>query len=345
MKAAIFYGDGEIRVEERPVPEIGPNEVLVKIIAAGICGSDVIRHRTTPKLPEGIMFGHEYSGQIIKIGKRVENLSVGDRVGLEPLIGCGNCRYCLSGNYHLCSDLYHIPAFLEYQRFPASKVFKLPDHVSYEEASTLDCIAVAVHAMKLSNLKYGETAAVLGAGTIGLLTMQTAKAFGARTVLQTGTYDFQLKLAQEFGADIIVNVKKENLLQKITELTGDDHFLGQKMPLGFDQVFETVGGSNSPLADTLRIARRGGTVTAIGQPRLPVDMDMFVMKEVKIIGSSSYAHYSLEPEFLIALELLSSGKVNAGKIITHTFPLEKISEAFEVASDKKFESVKVIVKP
>ena len=160
MKAAIFYGAGEIRIEDRPVPKIAADEVLVKIKAAGICGSDVLRHRSVPKMTEGKMFGHEYSGQIVEVGEEVKGLAVGERVGLEPLIGCGKCKYCLSGNYHICADLWHIPAFVEYQKFPQNKVFKLPDSVSYEEAATLDCIAVAVHAMKVSGFKAGETACV-----------------------------------------------------------------------------------------------------------------------------------------------------------------------------------------
>lgn len=345
MKAAIFYGAGDIRVEERPVPEIKADEVLVKIKAAGICGSDILRYRSTPRLAEGVMFGHEYSGQVVEVGESVQNVSVGDRVGLEPLMGCGRCSYCLSGSYHLCSNLWHIPAFVEYQKFPSSKVFKLPDHVTYEEAATLDCIAVAVHALKLSGLKGGETAVVLGAGTIGLLTMQTVKSYGAGAVYQTGTYDFQIKLAKELGADAAINVKKENLIERIKELTGKELVYNQETPRGVDHVFESVGGPRSPLEDALKIVRRGGTITAIGNPQIPVNLSSFVMREIKILGSSSYAYYNLEPEFTIALNLLSSGRVNAKKIITHTFPLDKIKEAFEVASDKKFNSVKVIIKP
>lgn len=173
MKAAVFYGAGDIRIEERSLPRIGPGELLVKIKAAGICGSDLHGYRSAPRNSEGHMFGHEYSGEVVEIAKDVENLAIGDRVGLEPLVGCGKCGYCLSGNYHLCLDLWHIPGFAEYQKFPQGKAFTLPDQVSYEEASTLDCIAVAVHAARLSGLKGGEIIAVLGAGTIGLLTMQT----------------------------------------------------------------------------------------------------------------------------------------------------------------------------
>jgi len=348
MKAAIFYGAGDIRVEDRPVPEIGSEEVLVRIKAAGICGSDLHRYRSAPKQTEGRMFGHEYSGQVVEIGGKIQDVSVGDRVGIEPLVGCGKCNYCLSGMYHLCSHLWHIPSFMEYQKFPRNKVFKLPDHISYEEASTLDCIAVAVHALNLSSLKGGETALVLGAGTIGLLTMQTAKAFGAGAVYETGTHDFQVRLAKELGADAVVNIKTENLLEKMKELTGKERarYFELEAPRGVDHVFEAVGGPKSPLEDALSVVRRGGTITAIGSPRNPVNLSSFVMREVRLIGSSSYAYSKSEPEFRIALNLLSAGKINAKELVTHTFPLDKIKYAFDVAADKeKWNSVKVIIRP
>jgi L-iditol 2-dehydrogenase len=345
MKAALFYGAGDIRVEERPVPEIDPREVLVKIKAAGICGSDLHGYRSAPKRSEGRLFGHEYSGQVVKIGPKIKRVSVEDRVGLEPLVGCGECEYCLTGNYHLCPNLWHIPGFMEYQKFPEGKVFKLPENVSYEEASTLDCIAVAVHAAKLSGIKGQETALVLGAGTMGLLTMQTVKAFGAGAVYQTGTYDFQTKLAEELGADAAVNARTEDLSKRMIELTGKEKVRGGEVPRGVAHIFEAVGGPKSPLEEALKMVRRGGTVTVIGTLRKPVNISSFVMREVKIIGSSSYAYYNREPEFEIALNLLSSSKVNAERLITHTFPLEEIKQAFNVAADKQSKSIKVVVKP
>ncbi|MBO3804326.1 MAG: alcohol dehydrogenase catalytic domain-containing protein [Candidatus Brockarchaeota archaeon] len=345
MKAAIFYGAGDIRIEERPVPRIGPGELLVKIMAAGICGSDLHAYRHSPKLLEGRMFGHEYSGEVVEVAKGVEGFSVGDRVGLEPLVGCGRCGYCASGSYHLCPSLWHVPGFAEYQKFPKSKAYKLPDHVSFEEASTLDCIAVAVHAAKLSGLRGGETAVVLGAGTIGLLTMQVLKAFGAKAVYETGTHDFQVELARELGADAAINAKKEDLVERIKILTGVEGAGGRETLRGVDHAFETVGGAKSALEEALRIVRRGGTVTVIGDPKNPVMLSSFVMREVKVLGSSSYAYYGKEPEFKVALDLLSSGKVNARRIVTHAFPLERIKEAFDVASDKGTGCVKVVVKP
>lgn len=345
MRAAIFYGAGDIRIEERPLPRVGSGEVLVKIKAAGICGSDLHGYRSAPRHSEGHMFGHEYSGEVVEVAKDVKGLSVGDRVGLEPLVGCGECDYCLSGNYHLCPKLWHIPGFAEYQKFPQGKAFKLPDNVSYKEASTLDCIAVAVHAAKLSGLKGGETAAVLGAGTIGLFTMQTLKAFGAGAVYETGTYGFQVELSKELGADASINVRTEDLVAKIKELTGAEVVRGQELPRGVDHVFEAIGGPKNPLEDALRLVRRGGTVTVIGDPKNPINLSSFVMREIRIIGSSSYAYCDQKPEFQIALDLLTHGKVNAKKVVTHTFPLDRIREAFDVASDKNTGCIKVVVEP
>jgi len=345
LKAAIFYGAGDIRVEERPLPRIGPGEVLVKIKAAGICGSDLHGYRSAPRHSEGHMFGHEYSGEVVEVAEDVKGLGVGDRVGLEPLVGCGECGYCLSGNYHLCPELWHIPGFAEYQKFPQGKAFKLPDDVSYKEASTLDCIAVAVHAAKLSALKGGETALVLGSGTIGLFTMQTLKAFGAGVVYETGTYDFQVRLAKELGADASINARTEDLVGKMKELTGVEVVWGKEVPRGIDHVFEAIGGPKNPLEDALRVVRRGGTVTVIGDPKNPINLSSFVMREIRIIGSSSYAYCDQKPEFQIALDLLANGKVKAKKVITHTFTLDEIKEAFDVASDKNTGCIKVVVEP
>ncbi|MGQ9514482.1 MAG: zinc-dependent alcohol dehydrogenase [Thermoproteota archaeon] len=345
MKAAIFYGAGDIKIEERPVPRIGSGEVLVKIKAAGICGSDLHSYRSAPNLFKGRMFGHEYSGEVVEVAKDVDNISVGDRVGIEPLVGCGKCDYCLSGNYHLCPDLWHIPGFVEYQKFPRNKVYKLPDHISYEEASTLDCIAVAVHAAKISGIKGMETIAVLGSGTIGILTMQTLKAFGAGAVYETGNYDFQVKLAKELGADVAINVKKEKLVERLKELTGVEMVGGIEVPIGVDHVFEAIGGPKNQLEEALRIVRRGGSITVIGEPKNPINLTSFVMREVKIMGSSSYAYFGQKPEFQVALDLLARGKINVKKIITHRFPMERIKEAFDVASEKETGSIKVVIEP
>jgi L-iditol 2-dehydrogenase len=345
LKAAIFYGAGDIRIEERPLPGVGPGEALVKIKAAGICGSDLHGYRSAPRRSEGHMFGHEYSGEVVEVAKDVTDLAIGDRVGLEPLVGCGKCHYCLSGNYHLCPGLWHIPGFAEFQKFPRGKAYKLPDGVSFGEASTLDCIAVAVHAAKLSGLKGGESAVVLGAGTIGLLTMQTLKAFGAGKVYETGAYDFQVKLAQELGADAAMNARTEGLVERMMELTGVEEVRGREVPCGVDHVFEAIGGPKNPLEDALRVVRRGGTITVIGDPQNPINLSSFVMREVKIVGSSSYAYYDQKPEFQIALDLLAQGKVNAKKIITHAFTLDRIKEAFDVASDKNTGCVKVVIEP
>jgi 2-desacetyl-2-hydroxyethyl bacteriochlorophyllide A dehydrogenase len=347
LRVAVIYGPGDIRVEERDIPEVGPEEVLVNIKACGICGSDLHSYRSGPRLTKGRMLGHEYSGVVVKIGENVRNVSIGDRVGVEPLVNCGRCSYCLSGLYHLCPNLTWPPGFAEYQVLPWRKVFKLPENVSFEEAALLDCVAVAFHAVRLSGLKGGETVTVLGAGSIGLLTMQIAKLFGASKVYQTGTYDAQLKLAKELGADAVINVGEEDLMEKIKELTGVEllTFMNMEAPKGVDYVFEAVGGSKSPIQDAINIVKRGGTIVVIGSPRRLVDLSMIVPKEVKIMGSWSYGYLGSTPEFQIAINLISSGKVNVKKLITHVFPLERIKEAFDTAADKTTGSIKVIVKP
>lgn len=341
MKVAMVYGPRNLGVEEIEEPKIGTGEVLIRNKAAGICGSDLHYHRRDSdesiRRPAG---GHEFSGVVAAVGRSVKNVKAGDRVGVEPLVGCGECRFCAAGNYHICNDLRHLSGgFGEYTKAPRDKVFKLPDNMSYEEAALLDCIAVGVHAVQRFKTEMTDTAVVLGDAAIGLSTMQVVKANGAKRVGVVGHHDNSLQIAKKVGADFTINGNAEDATAKVMELT--DGF-------GADVIYESVGGTSTTLTEAVNMVRPGGTIVVIGgfarQPEL--NFRRLLRYEVNLLFSWSYSRWQGIPEFQIAIDLIKEGKVNAEAIITHKFPLDQISEAFHAALNKyESKATKVIVMP
>lgn len=347
MKAAVLYGPHDIRIETLDMPKLKPGWVLIKSKASGICGSDLHLYkqktsiRVVSEIGEGkYVPGHEASGEIYRIGTDVKGLKEGNRVAVEPLIGCGKCSWCRVGWYNLCENsrligFYYIGGMAEYFAAPAEKCFKLPENVSFEEAATLDCIAVAVHAAKCAEICNEDRVAVLGAGTIGLFATQVAAVAGAKEVYTCGTYDFQLKIAKKLGATAVINVRKENVIEKIMDLTD-----GQ----GVDKVIEAVGGESQTISDAIEITRRRGTIvmTGVFLKPMPLDLFTFITKELKLVGAWGYEYWTYRKAFEIALDMLADNKIDAETLITHKYPLEEVSEAFETALNKRdTKSIKV----
>jgi L-iditol 2-dehydrogenase len=348
MKAGVFHHFRDIRFEDVPDPKLVNGDgfdVLVKVRAAGICGSD-IAHFTGQhcgELPEGSVMGHELCGEVVEIGESVTNVRVGDRVGIEPLIGCGHCGFCLQGDYYLCSSLRHIGyyysgGFAEYTKAPHEKVYKLPDNISYEEASTLDCYAVAVHGLHRVPANVGDTVVVFGAGPVGLCMAQAVKAAGVKNVVIIDVIDGVLEVAKKAGFELALNSAKTDVYKKVMELTGGR---------GADIVFDGAGGS-APILDTaVRMLRARGTLGVIGmRGELPFDSVAAHFKEIDIKYIFSYGYWDYKTEFEIALDLIGSGKINAADLITHRYALKDIHEAFAAALDKKASNaVKVVLIP
>ena len=336
----MVYGPKNLRVEEvEDIIEIGEGEVLVRNKVAGVCGSDLHYHRRDSEESTGRRAGgHEFGGVVAAVGEGVENVKAGDRVGVEPLVGCGNCRFCAAGDYHICKGLRHLSGgFGEYAKAPKDKVFKLPDSVSYEAAALLDCVAVGVHAVQRFQPQMTDTAVVLGDAAIGLSTMQVAKANGARKVGIVGHHDSSLEIARKVGADFTINNNNEDAPEMVMKVTDG---------MGADVVYESVGGTATTLTDAVNIVRPGGTIVVIGifaqQPEL--SFRQLMRNEVDLLFSWSYAMWNGIPEFQIAVDLLASGKVDAETIITHKFQLDEINDAF-LAALNKYESgaTKVVV--
>ncbi len=352
MRAAVFDSPVAMHVADVPDLQPRPGEVLCRVEAAGICGSDLHGYRAGGHIAPTKGFGyprtapgHELAGTVIALGGGVTSLALGDRVGIEPLCGCDACEWCAIGEYHLCPQLEHIGGarsggFAEITRAPAKKCFKLPDHVSFEEASTLDCLAVAVHALHRVPVHPQDTVAVFGTGAIGLFTAAAARAVGARQVIVVGGHrETPLKVARDMGAHVTVNASQEDPVEAI---------LRQTDGRGADVVFETVGGRADTLAKSLASARRGGVVGIEGsfQDPQPVDMGLQMRREISILWCWSYAMWGSVPEYKIALDMLADGRVKAAPMITHRFPLAQVEDAFAAAGHKELsDAIKVCIMP
>lgn len=349
MRAARFYGGRDIRVEEIPAPTPGPGEVLVRIRSAGICGSDLHNYRgnRAPVFSPPWEQGHELAGEVAALGQGVTNLRVGQRVAIEGehLVGCGVCRHCLAGDYHICprrgflsGERHSSHGFSEYDVCLAKNCYPLPNNVSYDEAVLLDSYACAVHALNRAPIRVTDTVAVIGTGAIGLTLGQVAKVYGAQRVIMIGTRQPPLRIAQNCGAaDEVIATDDTDPVEAVMKLTDG---------LGADAVFETVGGNAQILAQAMALARRGGTISVMGVFTAPqtIDPSLGFSRELTVRWSNSLSSWRGIPEFRTAIELVSSGRVIAAPIITHHFPIEKISEAFAATDDKRSSgAIRVVV--
>jgi threonine dehydrogenase-like Zn-dependent dehydrogenase len=340
MKAALFCGGKDIRVEEVPAPWPGPGEVLVRVRSGGVCGSDLHNYRGnrqsrfTPPWEQG----HELAGEVAALGAGVSGLVVGQRVGIEGehLIGCGACRHCREGQRHLCATRGQVDGkphgshgFSELDICKAANVHPLPDAVSFDDAVLADCYACAVHTLNRSPIGAGETLAIVGTGAIALTLGQVAKAWGARQVVMVGTRRPPLDVALACGAADEVFVSREtDAVRAVQGLTGGE---------GADLVVETVGGEGQVLAEAMSLARRGGAVSVMGIFTKPqtVNSDLAMQRELTVRWSNSLSYWKGVSEYRTALDLLADGRVKPGPIITHRFPLSRIAEAFAAADDKR----------
>jgi 2-desacetyl-2-hydroxyethyl bacteriochlorophyllide A dehydrogenase len=342
MKQAVTYGPGEIGLADAADPTPGPGEVVLRVSAAGICGSDLHFHRRKPAgericRPLG---GHEFCGRVTAVGDGVSHVAPGDRVGIEPLVGCGRCRFCGAGHYHLCPELKHLSGgFSELAKAPGDKVFRISDLVSDDAAAILDCLAVGVHAVQRAAPDFTDTALILGDAAIGLSTLQVAKANGAGQVGLIGHHAHALEIGRRVGADFTINSHEQDPIAAVRERTGG---------LGADVIYESVGGTASTLAEATQLVRPGGTIVVIGcfTDAPAPDWRRLMRYEVNLIFSWSYARWNGVPEFQLALDLLAAGKVNGEAMVTHHFPLAQVGQAFQAAL-KKGESgaTKVLVTP
>lgn len=343
MKIANWYGGKDFRIEDVPEPKTKDDEALIAVKAVAICGAEMHAYTGVSKRRQEIhglplVMGHEFSGEVAQVGKNVEKVAVGDRVTVNPIVTCGKCEQCITGQTNLCKSFsligLHVDgAFAECVPVLGENCHKIPDSMSFEEASLIEPCSVGVHAVNITNLELGDDVAVLGAGTIGLMALQATKCAGAGRIFVSGHHNFKLDVAKKLGADDMINSKEENPVKRIMELTDGE---------GVDAVLEAVG-SRVTVQQGLDLVKKGGTVTVIGMREKTMELDMLSVaaKEVRIQGDYGYT----KKEFGSSLKLAIANKLNLKQIITHAFSLRDISKAFELLAQKKENAIKVIVKP
>ena len=341
MKAAVLYGPKDLRLETVPIPVPSSSQVLVQILANGLCGSDIHffeQGKLGPFVVEKPYIpGHEAVGKVVFSNTVGFRHPVGSLVVIEPGIPCGVCEFCRSGRYNLCPEVVFLSAppingtFAEYVAIAASMVHPLPEGVSLEAGALVEPLSVGMQACNRAQLKPGSTVAIVGAGPIGLITMLVARCFGVSKVFMVDLLQSRLETAEKLGADSLVNVSKMPAIQTIADLTEGR---------GVDVVFDTSGSSKAA-ASTPFLAKPGGVVVLVGWPEVaqfPFPMEMIIEKELDIRGVNRYCN-----TFGPVLSLLASKALSVEGIISHRFAFDNVVEAFKYASEHRGEVNKVVV--
>lgn len=349
MRAAVWYGPKDVRIEEVPVPTAGPGRVRIKVRWCAICGSDLHeylagpvlipkrRHPLTGKLPP-IILGHEFAGDVVETGAGVTNISVGDRATINACLWCHECYWCLRGEYNLCAKLGSTGlcddgGFAEYVSVPAYACHRLPDAITEEMGTFVEPLAVAAHACRRSRLGIGDTALVVGAGPIGLLMVQVLRSAGAREVYVVEKLEQRRRLAMELGAKAAFDPGDGDAGKWMDGLTAG---------VRADVAFDCVG--NQPAVETaVKASKKGGTVVIVGIHPQPISFDFgrMVAHEKTFIGSSAYTD-----EYPLALSLLADRRVVVEPLITGRVELaDLVRKGFDVLVERPGEQVKIIVRP
>jgi L-iditol 2-dehydrogenase len=336
MKVAVYYGEGDIRTEDRPVPEPGPGEVLIKVLASGICGSDVMGwYRRGP-----VVLGHEVAG-VLELSRHPAH-PPGQRVVAAHHVPCGVCHYCLRGRETVCDTLrsthFDPGGFAQYLRLPAINtqrgLYVLPQEVSFEEGTFVEPLACVLRGLRHARLRVLDAVLVLGAGVSGLLHVQAAKALGARVVAVSDPQPWRLRRALQLGADAAFDAREDvpGLFRKLNDSRGAD-------------VVVLTTGAPQALGQALEAADRGAAVLLFapteGAGQLPVELNEFFWRQERML-ISSYAAGPLEHRQ--ALEFIRSGKVRVKEMITHRLPLQETARGFSLVRQAG-ESLKVIIEP
>lgn len=330
VKAAVLYGQKDIRYEETDMPQIGSDEVLVRVKVTGICGSDMPRVLSKGARYYPIILGHEFSGEVELVGEMVKNVSVGDRVSGAPLIPCYQCVDCSKGHYSQCKNYSFIGSrragsWAEYVKIPAVNAVKLPDEVGFVEGAFMEPLTVALHGLFLMNFYGGVDVAVIGMGNIGLLTLQCAQALGAKRVFAFDIDEEKLNIAEDYGAHVCINTGEPGFKDKVWELTNGR---------GFEMVVETAGVEITEKL-SLELAANKGNVMYIGTPSKPISLkpqefEYLNRKELTVRGSwMSYSAPFPGREWELAGYYLQNKQVIVDRLIDRITPMENIASVFK----------------
>lgn len=343
LKVAAYYGLNDFKIEDVPVPGVGAEEILVEVKACGICSTDIFKAKYG-KAKAGAVLGHEISGEVADVGSRVIGFKVGDRVGVLHHAPCHTCYFCLRGQVDLC-DQYRrggiVPGgFSEYilvsPELVRKTVFKIPDNITYVEATLTEPTACSVKALSGSQISPGDTLLVVGDGPMGILLSTLAKYFGVSQVILGGHHDSRIRIAEKVGADHAYNSQKVNLRDRVKNLTNGR---------GADIVIVAVA-STALVQEAFKMVRDGGRICLFGdfrdvpEPRIEVFPDSMISQSKSLFGS-----WGCSPkDYQIALEFIRMGRVPAKELITHVLPIESFNEALSLMERKEV-CLRVVIQP
>lgn len=342
MKVAVMEGIGKMGYLDRPIPEVKPDEVLVKLEYVGICGSDMHYYETGAigdyVVEPPFVLGHEPGGTVVEVGSNVTHLKVGDRVALEPGKTCGKCEFCREGKYNLCPDVIFFATppidgvFQEYVAHEAALCYKLPDNVSTLEGALIEPLAVGFHAANQGNAHAGQTAVVMGAGCIGLVSVMALKAEGVSRVYVVDVMPKRLDKAIELGADGVINASEVDAVEEIMKLTEGK---------GCDLAIETAG-TEITTRQCIHAVKKGSTIVCVGYSKtgeMTLPMSLALDKEIRFETVFRYRHI-----YPMAIDAVASGKVNLKGIVTDIFEFDDIQNAMDKSVADKANIVKAVVK-
>ena len=349
MKAVVLMGPDQIEVKEMPTPTVGPLDVLIKVEATAICGSDVslIEEPWEAQPPYGsFIIGHEYAGTIAAVGDTVDEVKVGDRVAVEASLGCGRCRNCRLGNYTACLNYGNLKrghrangfttngGFAQYSLNHINTVHKIPDSVGFDEAALITNLGCILYGFQTTGgYVVGDNVAVIGPGPLGQVSVAVARALCAKKIFLVGTRESRLEMGKEMGADRLINIHNEDPIQVVRDETDG---------LGADLVIES-SGADQGIQTAIEMSKRMGKVLLVGYPEKPVSANFSIM------GMRNIQMYSIRGEGWAncarAVSLLEQGRVSLKPLATHTFPIDKIHDAFDTFTGRVGGAIKVIVHP
>ncbi len=339
MRVAMYYRNSDVRLQEMPAPKIGPDELLVKIVASGICGSDVLEWYRIRKAP--IVLGHEIAGDIAEVGDKVTRFKPGQRVFVSHHVPCNTCWYCLNGNHTVCQTLHTTNfdpgGFAEYVRIPAINAdrgtFVLPDAVSYEEGAFVEPLACVIRGQRMANFRPGQTVVVMGSGISGLLHIMLVRATGAGKIIATDVSPYRLTKANEFGADAGINAR-DDVPARVREANR-----GRPADLVI-----VCTGALTAFQQALKSVDRAGTVLCFATTdpgvELPIPLNDFWRNGISVLPSYANSPYDAQ----VAIELLAGKRLPVDKMITHRLPLAETQKGFQLVAGAG-ESLKVIIEP
>ena len=340
MRVAMYYSNHDVRVEEMPIPQIGPGELLVRVEACGICGSDVMEWYRLGRVP--LVLGHEIGGQIAAVGEGVERYKEGDRISAAHHVPCNRCYYCLNGHHTVCDTLrqtnFDPGGFAEYIRLPAINVehgaWLLPDEVSYEEATFIEPVACVLRAQRQAQLNPGDSVLVIGSGIAGLLHIYLARTLGASRIVATDIIDYRLEAASRFGADAVIHAD-ENVPACLRQVNQGR----------LADIVIVCTGAKSAIMQALQSVERGGTIVFFAPTdpgvAIPVSInDLLWRNDITLTTSSAGS----PADYAVALELIRARRVNVCDMITRRLGLAEAGLGFQLVASAQ-NSIKVTIEP